>query len=130
MDSNEKTIVLSNGLSLSEDVSKELLEITNSIEKIENELKTFRELQKQYESFRQKLFDTMTKNNVIKYVSLGGIQFTVVSASNDKTEIVLKFNEDKFKAENPELYKKYVEQIEKTTKGKSSYLRITLPKGE
>ena len=130
MDLNEKTIVLSNGLSLSEDVSKELLEITNSIEKIENELKTFRELQKQYESFRQKLFDTMTKNNVIKYVSLGGIQFTVVSASNDKTEIVLKFNEDKFKAENPELYKKYVEQIEKTTKGKSSYLRITLPKGE
>ena len=130
MDLNEKTIVLSNGLSLSEDVSKELLEIKNSIEKIENELKTFRELQKQYESFRQKLFDTMTKNNVIKYVSLGGIQFTVVSASNDKTEIVLKFNEDKFKAENPELYKKYVEQIEKTTKGKSSYLRITLPKGE
>lgn len=130
MDLNEKTIVLSNGLSLSEDVSKELFEITNSIEKIESELKTFRELQKQYESFRQKLFDTMTKNNVIKYVSLGGIQFTVVSASNDKTEIVLKFNEDKFKAENPELYKKYVEQIEKTTKGKSSYLRITLPKGE
>lgn len=130
MDLNEKTIVLSNGLSLSEDVSKELLEITNSIEKIESELKTFRELQKQYESFRQKLFDTMTKNNVIKYVSLGGIRFTVVSASNDKTEIVLKFNEDKFKAENPELYKKYVEQIEKTTKGKSSYLRITLPKGE
>lgn len=130
MDSNEKTIILSNGLSLSEDVSKELLEITNSIEKIENELKRFNELQKQYESFRQKLFDTMTKNNVIKYVSLGGIQFTVVSGTNDKTEIVLKFNEDKFKAENPELYKKYVEQIEKTTKGKSSYLRITLPKGE
>lgn len=130
MDSNEKTIILSNGLSLSEDVSKELLEITSSIEKIESELKKFHELQKQYESFRQKLFDVMTKNNVIKYVSLGGIQFTIVSGSNDKTEIVLKFNEDKFKAENPELYKKYLEQIEKTTKGKSSYLRITLPKGE
>jgi len=130
MDSNKKTIILSNGLSLSEDVSKELLEITSSIEKIENELKKFHELQKQYESFRQKLFDVMTKNNVIKYVSLGGIQFTIVSGSNDKTEIVLKFNEDKFKAENPELYKKYLEQIEKTTKGKSSYLRITLPKGE
>ncbi len=130
MDLNEKTIVLSNGLSLSEDVSKELLEITSSIEKIESELKKFHELQKQYESFRQKLFDVMTKNNVIKYVSLGGIQFTIVSGTNDKTEIVLKFNEDKFKAENPELYKKYLEQIEKTTKGRSSYLRITLPKGE
>ena len=67
---------------------------------------------------------------VSKYVSNSGIQFTLVAASPDKTEIVLKFNEEKFKHDKPAMYKKYVEQAEKVTKGKNSYLRITLPKGE
>lgn len=126
----EKKIVLSNELSLTEEASKELLEITTSIELIESKLKSYAELEKSYEEFRKKLFDAMTKYGVSKYISNGNIQFTLVSASPSKTEIVLKFNEEKFKAEKPELYKKFVERVEKTTKGKTSYLRITLPKGD
>lgn len=115
---------------LSENASKELLEITTSIELIESKLKEYAELEKAYDDFRKKLFEAMTKYGVSKYVSNGDIQFTIVSASPDKTEIVLKFNEEKLKAEKPEIYKEYLEQVEKFTKGKSSYLRITLPKGE
>lgn len=126
----EKKTVLSNELSLTEEASKELLEITTNIELIESKLKSYAELEKSYDEFRKKLFDAMTKYGVSKYISNGNIQFTLVSASPDKTEIVLKFNEEKFKAEKPELYKKFVERVEKTTKGKTSYLRITLPKGD
>lgn len=129
MEQNDSKIVLSNNLNLTKEASQELLDITTTIEKMENDLKAFEELQIQYDNFRKRLFEAMTKYNVIKYVSLGGIQFTIVSTSPDKTEIVLKFNEEKFKTEKPVMYKKYLEQVEKFTKGKSSYLRITLPKG-
>lgn len=129
MEQNDSKIVLSDNLSLTKEASQELLDITTTIEKMETDLKAFEELQIQYDNFRKRLFEAMTKYNVIKYVSLGGIQFTIVSTSPDKTEIVLKFNEEKFKTEKPAMYKKYLEQVEKFTKGKSSYLRITLPKG-
>lgn len=115
---------------LSEDASKELLEITTNIELIESKLKQYAELEKAYDDFRKKLFEAMTKYGVSKYISNNDIQFTIVSASPDKTEIILKFNEEKLKAEKPMIYKEYLEQVEKFTKGKSSYLRITLPKGE
>ena len=72
----------------------------------------------------------MLEYGIKKYTSLSGIQFTTVASSEDKTEIVLKFNEEKFKTEEPEMYKRFVEQVEKITKGKSGYLRITLPKTE
>ena len=130
MEQDEKKIVLSNELSLTEEASKELLEIATSIEHIESKLKSYAELEKQYAEFRKKLFDAMTKHGVSKYISNGNIQFTLVLGSPEKTEIVLKFNEEKFKAEKPALYKEFVEQTEQIIKGKASYLRITLPKGD
>lgn len=133
MELNEmKKTVLSNieELSLTVEQKKSLLDITTEIELLEDKLKAYAEIQKSYETFREKLFSAMTEYGVNKYVSVGGIQFTVVSASPDKTEIVLKFNEEKFKTEKPAMYKKYVEQTEKLTKGKTSYLRITMSKGD
>jgi flagellar capping protein FliD len=125
----ELNLTLSN-LELTDEQRQNLLDITTELENIENQLKAYEEIQKSYETFREKLFKAMTEYGVTKYTSNAGIQFTVVSASPDKTKVILKFNVEKFKVEKPKLYKKYVEQVTETTKGKSSYLRITLPKGD
>lgn len=70
----------------------------------------------------------MTSYNVTKFVSEGGIQFTVTAQGEDKVKVTFKFDEKAFKEDHPELYKKYVTQKETVTKGRASHLRITLPK--
>ena len=124
---NEKIILTDN---IPEEAHNEIREITSQIEQLEEQLKEYKRLEESYNEFRIKLFEAMTKHNVLKFTSLNNTQFTIVSGSPEKTEIVLEFNIDKFKVDQPELYKKYVEQKEKVTKAKTSYLRITTPKGE
>lgn len=124
---NEKIILTDN---IPEEAHNEIREITSQIEQLEEQLKEYKRIEESYNEFRIKLFEAMTKHNVLKFTSLNNTQFTIVSGSPEKTEIVLEFNIDKFKVDQPELYKKYVEQKEKVTKAKTSYLRITTPKGE
>lgn len=124
---NEKIILTDN---IPEEAHNEIREITSQIEQLEEQLQEYKRIEESYNEFRIKLFEAMTKYNVLKFTSLNNTQFTIVSGSPEKTEIVLEFNIDKFKVDQPELYKKYVEQKEKVTKAKTSYLRITTPKGE
>jgi len=108
--------------------NQELILITSEIAKIENQLQDYKKLQNRYDEFRKKLFDAMTENDVAKFESPEGIKFTIVSGSPEKTELVLWFNEKAFQEENPEVYKSFLEQKEKVTKARKSYLKITLPK--
>ncbi len=126
MEQNEM-IILSNGL-ITEEEKDEIRLITSHLDALDNEIKQFKALEEKYNEFKTTLYDKMNQFGIDKYISRNGTQFTRVSPSNDKIEMILKFNEDKFKSENPEVYKKYTEQIEKITKGKSGYLRVTLPK--
>jgi hypothetical protein len=113
---------------LPEEVKQEVVAITTAIEALEVQLKEYVVLQKKYDDFRAQLYEAMTKYNLIKFTSEGGIQFTIVSGSDDKTEIKLEFDIDKFKHDEPVLYKQYLAQKEKITKGRAGYLRITIPK--
>lgn len=124
----ENNIVLESTQIVSDEQRKELSLITGDIAKLEAKLKEYEVFQNSYNAFRKKLFETMTAYGVTKYVSEGGIQFTVTAQSADKTEILLQFDVEKFKVEKPDLYKQYLKQIEKITKGKASHLRITIPK--
>lgn len=113
---------------LPEEIKQEVISITTAIEELEVQLKEYAVLQKKYDDFRAQLYEAMTKYNLIKFTSEGGIQFTIVSGSDDKTEIKLEFDIDRFKQEEPVLYKQYLAQKEKITKGRAGYLRITIPK--
>lgn len=124
----ENNIVLESTQIVSDEQRKELSLIIGDIAKLEAKLKEYEVYQNSYDAFRKKLFETMTAYGVTKYVSEGGIQFTITKQGVDKTEILLQFDENKFKEEYPKLYKKFLKQVEKHTKGKASYLRITLPK--
>ncbi len=126
METNE-TIILSNGLITTEQ-KEEIRIITSQLDALDNEIKQFKLLEEKYDKFKATLYEKMNEFSIDKYISINGTQFTRVSPGTDKIEMILNFNEDKFKLENPDMYKKYTEQIEKVTKGKSGHLRITLPK--
>lgn len=113
---------------LPESVKDKVLSITGAIEELETQLKEYKVIQNKYEDFRQQLYSTMSEHGISKFTSNGGILFTIVSESPTKTELVLEFDTDTLKKENPDIYKKYLTQKEKITKGKSGYLRITIPK--
>ena len=107
---------------------EELLSITTKIEELETQLKEYKILQDKYDDFRKQLETVMSEHSISKFISNGGIQFTMVAASETKTELVLEFDVETLKKENPEIYKKYLTQKEKIINGKKGYLRITLPK--
>lgn len=123
-------ILLEDFSNLPQEVYNEIKEFTSQIEELEEKLKEYKKIEESYNDFRAKLYDKMTEFDVKKFTSLNNTQFTIVSGSQEKTEIVLEFNLDKFKVDKPDLYKEYLEQKEKVTKAKAGYLRITTPKGE
>lgn len=116
---------------LSKDLSNDkLMSLSQEIEVLEEKLAKYNDLKTSYDNFKRELHEAMVESNIVKFTSPNGTQFTAVSPSVDKTELILAFNEEKFKQEHEDLYTKYVEQKEKFTKGRAGYLRITLPKNE
>ena len=107
---------------------KEIIELSSKVLQLENDLKAYEEIKKQYEEMKNQLFETMTKYNCKTWKTNNNVLFTKVDGSEDTTEIVKEFNQDKFKEENQELYEKYIEEKTKTKKGRKGYLKITMPK--
>ena len=114
---------------VSEKVNEELLPILNQMSELEEKLKEYKKLQEKYDSFKEKVFNAMVEKDIKKFV-FNDTQFTVVSATPEKTEIKMEFDIKEFKEQHEELYKKYTKPVTKITKGKASYLRLTLPKEE
>lgn len=105
-------------------VPVDLTELANQLAAVENQLIMYDELTKQQKELKAQLKSAMEKNNVKKWTTNNGIQITLVADGVDKE--VEKFNEKKFKEENEETYKKYLEMY--MQKGKSGYVKITVPK--
>ena len=104
----------------------DLTELSNKVLELETQLKTYDELKKKYDDFKEQLRQAMIDNNVKKWTTPNNTQITLILDSPDKE--VMKFNEDKFKEENEELYNKYLEA--KVQKGRKGSVRITPPKEE
>lgn len=106
---------------------KELIELSNKVVELENELAKYKELEKQYKTFKSKLFEAMEENNVKRWTTNNGVKITRVESKSDTLETYDEFNLDKFQKENPDMYTKYIEKKATIKKGKSGYLVITLP---
>lgn len=120
---NDLEALKNNPFATEEDLQpKEIIEISNKLEKLENDLIVYNELKKQYEETKTNLLKAMEERNIKKFETNQGTKITVVKGSEDTT--VEEFNTEKFKTENEEIYTKYLE--EKIKKGRKSYLKITL----
>lgn len=108
----------------------EVIELSNQVLALENQLSAYKQIESEYKALKEKLFNAMQDHQIKKWTTNNGVQITRVDGSEDSTVTVSKFNEDKFKEEHQDLYESYIEEIQQTKKGRSGYLKITLPKGE
>ncbi len=119
---------------------KELIKIANEVEKLENQLSTFKELEKKHKKLKDSLKKTMEEHGVKKWTTNAGTQITLVADGEDKEVEVKKVDTEKFEKENKdlitdftELQEKYNKALEKYTtteteikKGRKGYVKITL----
>ncbi len=108
----------------------EVIELSSKVIAFEQQLASYKLLEEQYKAVKEELYKAMQDYQIKKWTTNNGVQITRVDGSEDTTVTVSKFNEAKFKNDNPEIYESYVEEIQQTKKGRSGYLKITLPKGE
>lgn len=106
----------------------ELITLSNKVLVFENQLAEYRALEQEYKEMKQQLFEAMQKYDVKSWNTVNGVKITRVDGTEPTTKIEKVLDEDKFKAEQPEIYEKYVVEKEKKTAGRSGYVKITLPK--
>lgn len=109
---------------------EELRKISNQIVAMENDLAVYKQIKTYYEQAKARLFEGMQQNGIDKFITENGTQFTLVKGQPDVYEEVTKFNEAKFKEEQPELWEEYQWTTTEYKAGRKGYVRITLPKGE
>jgi hypothetical protein len=102
-------------------VPQDLSKIAHEVIALENQLKNYDIIKKQYEDLRTILHEEMTKANKKNWEMPNGTLITNVLDGEDTIKKV--FDEKKFKEENQEQYEKYL--IDKVTKGKKGYVKIT-----
>lgn len=97
---------------------------------LEEKLKEYESIKKEYEAQKQSLYDAMNKQGIPSWRTEHGILLTVVAPIVATTETKTVFDADKFSEEHPRLYKKYSSEETVTKSGRKGYIKITYPKGE
>ena len=104
----------------------DLTSISNKIIALEERLQEYKKIEQEQKELKEKLKEMMKEKNVKKWETPSGVKITLVEDGEDK--LVRKFNEKLFKDNNLDLWEKYSEEV--VQKGKSGYVKITMPKGE
>ena len=102
----------------------DLTELSNKVVTLENQLTEMKKVELQVKELKTQLKAAMEKNNIKKWETPNGVKITLVADGEDK--IIKKFNEQLFKENNLDLWDKYSEDV--VQKGKTGYVKITLPK--
>ena len=101
----------------------EIPDIADRILAFESQLAYMKKVEKDIKSEKERLKNAMQAANIKSWTTPGGFKITLIPDGEDKTE--KHFNEDKLKANEPEIYNKYLDVVIK--KGKKGYVKITAP---
>ena len=104
----------------------DLTELSNKVVALENQLAEMKKIEAQAKDLKAQLKAAMEKSGTKTWETPNGTKITLVPDGEDK--VVKKFNEKLFKNNNLDLWDEYSEEV--VQKGKSGYVRITLPKEE
>lgn len=107
-------------------VPAEIVNYANEIQVIEDKLKTYKQLEKEQEELKTKLYESMLEAGIKTWTTPNNIKITLVEEIPSTTIIEKKFDEETFKKENEEEYNKYIKQVEKKKSGKKGYVRISI----
>ena len=97
---------------------------------LENDLQKYKAIEAQYKELREKITNAMVENDVQKLIAPNGTIFTLVAGKPDEWNPVVKFDEQKFMKDYPELWDEYQYFTKDYKPGRKAYIRITVPKGE
>lgn len=116
-------------------VPTDLTELSNKIVALENELAEMKKKEKESKELKAQLKVAMESNNIKKWETPNGVKITLVTDTPDKEIEVEYYDEVEFALNHSELHDKYhntLAMYKKTKKeikkGKSGYIKITLPK--
>ena len=104
----------------------DLTELSNKVVALENQIAEMKKIEAQAKDLKEQLKVAMEKAGTKTWETPNGTKITLVPDGEDK--VVRKFNEKLFKDNNLDLWDEYSEEV--VQKGKSGYVRITLPKEE
>jgi predicted phage-related endonuclease len=111
-------------------VPAEIVNYANEIQVIEDKLKAYKQLEKEQEELKTKLYESMLEAGIKTWTTPNNIKITLVEEIPSTTIIEEKFDEETFKKENEEEYNKYIKQVEKKKSGKKGFIRISIGKGD
>jgi len=106
----------------------EIVNYANEIQIIEDKLKTYKQLEKEQEELKTKLYESMLEAGIKTWNTPNNIKITLVEETPSTTIIERKFDEETFKKENEEEYNKYIKEFEKKKNGRKGFIKITVGK--
>lgn len=107
----------------------EVITLSNQVLAFERKIAEYKALEEDYKRVKQQLYEAMQKHDVKSWTTVNGVKVTRVDGSEPITETVTEFDEKQFKKDCPDEYEKYCVTREKKVKGRSGFIKITLPKG-
>ena len=112
---------------------KELVGIAEQVVALEAQLADLKKVEKQVKDFKAQLKAEMEKHEVKKWRTPNNILITLVADTADTVETVDELDLEAMKQDMPELWKPftdggYIKPVEKIKKGRTGYVKITLPK--
>lgn len=102
----------------------DLTELSSKLVALENRLAEYKELEQEEKALKEQLKNAMKNNKIKKWETPNGVKITLIEDTPDK--VIRKFNEKLFKDNNLDLWEEYSEDV--IQKGKSGYVKVTLPK--
>lgn len=102
----------------------ELVALSDEVVRLEHSLAAYKQIEAEAKEVKAKLKEAMKKHGIKKWTTNNGVKITLVPDGEGSTKKV--FNDKAFKKAQPEAYEKYL--VDKTVKGRSGYVKITLPK--
>lgn len=114
---------------------KDISSIAEGVLVIENKLREFKELEKEYERQKESLLQAMQDAGVPSWRTTNGYLITAVAEVPSSVVVEEVLDEVSLKKNLPELFKStdeggYMKKVTKTKSGRKAYLKITPPKGE
>lgn len=111
-------------------IPAEIVNYANEIQVIENKLKIYKQLEKEQEELKTKLYESMLEAGIKTWTTPNNIKITLVEAIPETIVKEEKFDEETFKQENEDLYNKYIKEFEKKKSARKGYCKITIGKEE
>lgn len=108
----------------------EIPDITSRIIAFEQQISMMKKMEEKIKREKERLKDAMQASGIKSWASDNGYKITLIPDSEDVPVKVTSFNEERFKADHPEIYSQYVETKNAIQKGKKGYVKITAPKEE